>query len=141
MSNKTIPMTIAQIEKSSLDFKKTHKIKVSGPYDEEETPKWFKEYAEKTDARLKRLEEEIPKWFKEYAQKTDARLKHLEEETPKWFKEYAEKTDARLKSLENQTPPKYFVDFANEMRVFVKKQMEFNEFVIRQFKEHEWIKK
>lgn len=50
MSNKTIAMTIAQIENSSKDFKKTHKIKVSGPYDDEEMPKWFKKWVE-TDYR------------------------------------------------------------------------------------------
>ncbi len=39
--NKTVAMTINEIEKSSPEFKKTHKIKVSGPYDDETPPKWF----------------------------------------------------------------------------------------------------
>ena len=111
MVNKTIAMTITQIEKSSDEFKKTHKIKVSGPYDDEEMPKWFKNYAEKTDARLKKLEE-LAIEFKEYAKKTDARLKRLEEETPKWFKEWVE-TDYKP----------------------------FKEFVMKQFEDHGWIKK
>ena len=107
MVNKTISMTIDQIEKSSAEFKATHKIKVSGPYDGEDIPKWFKEYAEKTDARLKRLEEEEPKWFKEYAEKIEARLKRLEEEEPKWFKAYAEKVDARFKDLEEKVDARF----------------------------------
>ncbi|MCQ3907881.1 MAG: hypothetical protein MJ219_04135 [Mycoplasmoidaceae bacterium] len=104
MINKTINMTISEIEKSSSEFKKMHKIKVSGPYDDEDIPKWFKIYAEKTDERLRKLEEEPPKWFKIYAEKTDERLRKLEEEPPKWFKEYAEKIDARFKKLDEETP-------------------------------------
>ncbi|MBQ0045362.1 MAG: hypothetical protein KBS35_00530 [Mycoplasma sp.] len=67
MLNKTTSMTISEIEKSTNQFKKTHKINVSGPYDDSTPPKWFLE--------------------------------------------------------------------------FFKKQMEFNEFVIQQFKVHGWIKK
>lgn len=78
MVNKTIAMTISEVVKSSDQFKKTHKIKVSGPYDDEEAPKWFQKYAEKTDARLAKLEES-QKWLKEFAEKTDARLAKLEE--------------------------------------------------------------
>lgn len=66
MTNKTLAMTIDQIEKSSHEFKKTHKIKVSGPYDDEQMPKWFKEYAKKIDARLKRLEELVLGQFKKH---------------------------------------------------------------------------
>lgn len=46
MTNKIVSMTIAEIEKSSQEFKKSHKIKVSGPYDDEDMPKWFKEFKE-----------------------------------------------------------------------------------------------
>lgn len=42
MTNKVIAMTISEIEKSSNKFKKTHKVKVSGPYDDEQIPKWLK---------------------------------------------------------------------------------------------------
>lgn len=121
MVNKTISMTISEIVKSSDQFKKTHKIKVSGPYDDEDIPKWFKIYAEKTDARLERLEERL-------------------EESQKWFKEYAERTDARLQALEEKferfqnEPPKWFTDFANE----VNKKFDF---IFDQFEKHGWIKK
>lgn len=112
MTNKTVSMTIAEIEKSSQEFKKAHKIKVSGPYDDEDMPKWFKAYAVRTDARLERLENEVPKWFKEYAERTDARLDRLENEMPKWFKKWVE-TDYKP----------------------------FKELVIDQFVKHGWIKK
>lgn len=41
MKNKVVAMTINEIEKSSSEFKNTHKIKESGPYDDEAPPKWF----------------------------------------------------------------------------------------------------
>ncbi|MCQ3908787.1 MAG: hypothetical protein MJ200_04605 [Mycoplasmoidaceae bacterium] len=44
MTNKVIAMTITEIEKSSNEFKKTHKIKVSGPYDDEQIPNWLKDF-------------------------------------------------------------------------------------------------
>lgn len=46
----------------------------------------------------------------------------------------------RRRRPRNQKPPKYFVEFANEVREFMKKQTQFNEFVIQQFKLHGWIK-
>ena len=87
MVNKTIAMTISEIVKSSNEFKKTHKIKVSGPYDDEDVPKWFKIYAEKTDARLERLEE---------------RLERLYNEPPKWFTDFANEVNKKFDFIFDQ---------------------------------------
>ena len=66
MTNKTISMYISDIEKSSKQFKKTHKVKVSGPYDDEEMPKWFKKWSEEV------YQKQQPHWFKEWVE-TDYR--------------------------------------------------------------------
>ncbi|XQP55999.1 MAG: hypothetical protein ACOQNY_01245 [Mycoplasmoidaceae bacterium] len=55
MTNKIISMYISDIEKSSTKFKKTHKVKVSGPYDDEEMPKWFKKWVETDYGPFKKL--------------------------------------------------------------------------------------
>ena len=62
MTNNVITMTISEIEKSSNEFKKTHKIKVSGPYDDEDMPKWFKTWSQEV------YEKKQPQWFKEWVE-------------------------------------------------------------------------
>lgn len=119
MVNKTVAMTICEIEKSTNEFKKTHKIKVSGPYSDEQIPKWFQEYKEQTDARFKQMDEQVPKWFKEYKEQTDARFEQI---------------DARFKQMDEQMP-KWF---AKWIEIDYKP---FKELVIDKFQEHGWIKK
>lgn len=73
MVNKTIAMTIDSIEKSSSSFKKTHKIKVSGPYDDEQMPKWFEHWSENV------YENQPPKWFEKWEkEKFDQLVKRID---------------------------------------------------------------
>ena len=61
MSKKS--MFISDIEKASTKFKQTHKVSVSGPFDEEKPPKWFLTYME---AFRKEIDENQPTWFKKW---------------------------------------------------------------------------
>ncbi len=77
MVNKTLAMTISEIEKSSTEFKKTHKIKVSGTYGDEQIPNWFKEYKEQTDTKFQQIDAKF--------EQIDARFEQMNNQMPKWF--------------------------------------------------------
>lgn len=61
-------MLISDIEKASTKFKQTHKVSVSGPFDEEQPPKWFTSYMQQFKQELKQeLDvQDPPTWFLNY---------------------------------------------------------------------------
>ena len=69
-------MLISDIEKAPTKFKQTHKVSVSGPFDEEQPPKWFLTYMQQFKQELKQeikqeLKQELdvqepPTWFLNY---------------------------------------------------------------------------
>ncbi len=71
-------MLISDIEKASAKFKQTHKVSVSGPFDEEQPPKWFLTYMENFKQEFKQeLMQEFRKELKQEIKKITDRIDNL----------------------------------------------------------------
>jgi len=97
MSNKK-QITILEMERSSLEFKKTHKVPVYGPFDDNEVPKWFdkflKERFEPLEKAFIESQNTIPKWFDKFYKEEFKPLKEAfiksQTQSPVWFKEFVD---------------------------------------------------